>query len=88
MHHSYSKFDKKNDESMKKILVGGFSGTVDIIWGEDVLMMLAKSRDGKQSKGTFHKSKKTVIPWIGIVEEDKGKQYCIGRMTQEKYSLL
>lgn len=68
---------------MRKIHVDGFSGIVDITWGDAAKMMNVRSRDGSGCAGMSPRSKKTASRQIGIVGASRGKPFFIGHMTRE-----
>lgn len=52
---------KKMDGFVLRIREDGFNGIAVIIWAEELKMIFARSKDGKPSFGTLHRSKKIVL---------------------------
>jgi len=71
---------------MKKILVDGFSDIVDIIWGEEDLMMNVRLNVEELCRDMSKQSGIIVIHWIGNVEKGRDKRFFIEPMMRGKYN--
>lgn len=76
-------YGEKKDGYVMKIPVAGFNGIVDILWGEDFLMMNAKSNDGVRYVDMLHRLGRTASKETSTVDESKGKHYFTGAMIHE-----
>ena len=70
-----------------KIREDGFNGTAGTIGDADVLMMIAKSRDGARCGDTLRKSGSTVVQEISTVGRDRGKRCFSGLTTRGNFDL-
>ncbi len=50
------------------------------------MKIIGKSKDGEQWGDIGLPLKIIAIPWIGIVEKNRGKHYYIGHMILEKFN--
>ena len=76
---------KRGGGYIRMILVAGFSGIVDIIWGVGTQMMSVKSNGGKHLKDMYHRFEITVFKEILVVDPSNVRRFCIGHMIVESY---
>jgi hypothetical protein len=84
MHLNLYQYGKKKDGYVLKILVAGFNGIADILWGEDFRMMNVKSNDGERCVDILHRLDNIAIKKIPTAGPNKDKHYFTGLMIRGK----
>ena len=69
---------------MRKIRVGGFSGTADTTWVADARTTTGKSNGGVPCVATSHRSETTVAKVISVAAENNDKLCSTGRTIHER----
>ena len=81
MRANHLRFGNKMDGFIKTILVGGFNGTVGIIWVAELKMrMHVRLNDGRQFDVTRFKLETIAEQAMNFADRDNDKLYCTGRM--------